>query len=96
MKIELNKPLIYKDNEINELDLDLENLTGRDLINAEEELKTKGINISAWEFSRTFLISIAAKACHINSEELKNLSASDFTKVINEVLSFLAGQGLEA
>lgn len=92
MKIELSKPLSYKDSELAELDLELDSLTGRDLIDAEESLKARGVNISAWEFSRTYLLGVAAKCLHLPADVLKDLPASDFTKVINEVLSFLAGQ----
>ena len=92
MKITLTKPLSYKDTELDTLDLDLGSLTGRDLLDTEEALKRSGVSVAAWEFSRTFLLSVAARSLHIPAEVLKGLSASDFTKLINEVLSFLAGQ----
>ena len=96
MKIDLKKPLSYKDTDIETLELDLESLTGRSLIDAENSLKAKGQNISAWEFSRGFLLEVAGKASNIPPEALMNLTAADFTNVINEVLAFLAGQGFSA
>ena len=93
MIITLSTPLKYKDSQLSQLDLDLHTLTGRDLINAEETLKRSGVQVAAWEFSRQFLLEVAAKALHMPSEVLKDLSAGDFTRVINEVLSFLAGAG---
>ena len=95
MKITLSKPLKYQDKELNDLDLVLDDLTGQDLIDVEEDLKRKGITVNAWEYSRTFLISIAARALNIPANSLKSLSAKDFTSIINETLSFLAGTASE-
>lgn len=93
MKVPLSKPLRYKDTDFDVLDLDLNSLTGRDLIDVEEGLKQRGISVNAWEYSRTYLISVASLALHIPVEVLKSLNAGDFTKIINEVLSFLANPG---
>lgn len=95
MKITLTKPITYQDTTLKELDLTLNNLTGQDLIDVEEHLKRKGITVNAWEYSRTYLISIAARALNIQAEALKTLSAKDFTAIINETLSFLAGTASE-
>lgn len=92
MKIEFTRPIKYKDEDINALDFDLESLTGRDLIDTEETLKKLGLTVAAWEYSRTFLLYVAAKSAHVPAEVLKDLAASDFTKLVNEVLAFLAGQ----
>lgn len=95
MKIELTKPLLWKENEITTLDLNLEDLTGNDLIDTEDDLKRKGVSVNAWEYSRTYLVALAARALHIPADILKTLSAKDFTTIINEVLSFLAGTASE-
>lgn len=91
MKITLTQPLKYQDKEVKVLDVDMDGLTGNDLIDTEEELKKRGIVVNAWEYSRTYLIALAARAVHIPVEALRGLSAKDFTAIINEVLSFLAG-----
>lgn len=96
MKITLSQALKYQDKEINTLDLDLDNLTGNDLIDVEEDLKKRGVNVNAWEYSRTYLIALAARAVHIPVEALRSVSAKDFTAIVNEVLSFLAGASSEA
>ena len=92
MKITLSKPISVKDETFTELNLDLSGLTGRDLLDVEEGLRAKGITVPAWEYSRSFLAAIAAKSLGIPSAALSELSISDFTAVINEVLLFLAGQ----
>lgn len=91
MKISLAKAIPYKDNKISEIDFDFDSLTGNDILNVEKELRASGENIAAWDYSRTFIIAIAAKSCHLPVEVLKNSSLSDFTKIINETLSFLNG-----
>lgn len=96
MKITLTKALQYRDEELQELDLELDTLTGNDLIDVEEELKRKGVTVNAWEYSRTYLIAVAARALHIPAEALKGLNVKDFTAVVNEVLSFLAGAGSDS
>ena len=91
MKIDLTRAIKYKDADLNTLELDLDSLTGRDLIDTEETLKKLGLTVAAWEYSRTFLLYVAAKSAHSPAEILKDLSAVDFTNVVNEVLAFLGG-----
>lgn len=93
MKIKLDNPINNNGKDILELDLNLENLTGNDLLMAEEDMKRKGLNVAAWEYSREFLCSVAARSLKLPPEPLKNLSAKTFTQIINEVLTFLAGTG---
>lgn len=95
MKITLSKPLKYQDKELKEIDLELDSLTGQDLIDVEEDLKRKGLTVNAWDYSRTYLISLAGRAMNIPANALKKLSAKDFTTIINETLSFLAGTASE-
>ena len=91
MKLALSKKFAFKDKDYTEFDLSLDTLTGQDLIDVEEDLKRKGITINAWEYSRTYLISVAARALRIPADALKALPAKDFTALINETLGFLAG-----
>ena len=92
MKITLSKPLTVRDEALCELELDLSALTGKDLLDVEAALKAKGISVAAWEYSRSFCAAVAAKALGIPSAALNELPASDFTKIVNETLIFLAGQ----
>lgn len=90
MKITLTKPLKHKDKELSEIDLSLDDLTGQDMIDVEEEMKRKGVTVNAWDYSRSYLISIAARALKLPAEALKGLSARDFTTIINETLNFFS------
>ena len=94
MIINLSKSINFNGTEYQELDLNLENLTGQDLINAEDNLRAKGImTTGAADFSRNYLLAVASQALKIAPESLKELNAKDFTHLMNEVLIFLAGSG---
>lgn len=91
MKLTLSKKIPYRDSDISEIDFEFENLTGNDILTVEREQRASGETVAAWEYSRSFLLAVAAKACHLPVDVLKNLSLPDFTKAINETLNFLAG-----
>ena len=95
MRIELTKAITYKDTELKDIELDLESITGFQLIEAEEELRKQGITINTWDMSRPYLIQIAARAAHIPVEVLKGMTASDFNRVCNVCAGFLLGTGTE-
>ncbi|MBQ7215503.1 MAG: phage tail assembly protein [Synergistaceae bacterium] len=92
MRITLAHPLNYKDSELDSLDLDLDSLTGNDLIAIEDSLRASG-NVNL--FSQAYFAAIAARSAHIPLEVLKGLPVKDFMKVTSEVVSFLGGTGSE-
>ena len=97
MIIKLSKAIEFNGKGIKELDLNLDALTGQDLINAEESLRNKGIvTTGAADFSRNYVLSVCSQALKIAPEALMQLSARDFTKMMNEALIFLAGSDSEA
>ena len=88
MKITLSHPVPYKDTQLDSLDLDLDALTGNDLIAIEDSLRATGqVNL----FSQSYFAAIAARSAHIPVEVLKALSVKDFMKVTSEVINFLGG-----
>ncbi len=89
MKIHLKKAINFKGNEINTLDIPLEDLTGNDLIDVEEQILKTGNPIQSTDFSRVYLISVAARALHMPVEILKQMGAYDFARVVSEVRNFL-------
>ena len=97
MKISLSKTFTHNGVNYNELDLNLENLTGQDLIDAEENLRRSGIAVNgAADFSRNYLLAVASRVLKFPREALMSLPAKDFTRIINETLIFLAGAALES
>ncbi len=95
MKIQLKKAITHKGNEISTLDINLENLTGNDLIEVEEQILQSGKLLQSTEFSRVYLIAVAARALHMPVEILKQMSARDFARVTTEVRNFLMGSDSE-
>ncbi len=86
MQITLSHPLSYKDKTLDSLDLDLDALTGNDIIAIEDTLRSSG-NTSL--FSQAYFAAIAARSAHIPVEVLKGLPVKDFMKVTSEVINFL-------
>ena len=87
MRINLSKPLKYRESELESLDLDLEVLTGQDLIDIEDDLRSAGQTVNM--LSQGYYSAIAAKALHIPAETLRGLPLRDFMKLTNAVIFFL-------
>ena len=84
--IKLSRPVNYRDSQIDSIDMDMDSLTGNDLILAEENLKRSHPDAPLWGTYHTAYI--AAKASHIPAEVILSLSAKDFMNVITNVLTF--------
>ena len=93
MRIKLTKTFTHNNKEYSELNFDFDKLTGQDLIDAEEITRRAGANIAigAADFSRNYLVSVAAKAAGLPREALLNLCAQDFINILNQTLIFLSG-----
>lgn len=95
MKINLTKAIKHKGEELHTLDIPLEDLTGNDLIEVEEQITQSGKAVIVMDFSRSYLIAVAAKAAKIPVEALRMMNAHDFTRVTTEVRTFLLASGSE-
>lgn len=95
MKIKLKRAILYKGEELRELDIPLENLTGNDLIEAEEQIMKTGLAGQVMDISRVYMITVAARAARIPVEALRQTSANDFNKIVNAVRDFLASSDSE-
>jgi len=95
MKVQLTKALKYKDKELIELDLLLDELTGMDLIDVEKQVNDPDDSklMILPEYSKRYLIAVAARAAHLPKEVLYSLGARDFTAVSIAVRNFLTGAG---
>ena len=89
MKIQLKKAIKHKGQDIYSLDIPLEDLTGNDLIEVEEDIARSGTPFSVTDLSRVYCIAVAAKAAHMAPEALRMMSARDFSRVVGEVRVFL-------
>ncbi|WMI72130.1 phage tail assembly protein [Aminobacterium sp. MB27-C1] len=92
--IKLTKPVSYAGKEYKELELDLEGLSGADMIAAEQEcLVLQQVVSPVAEFSKTYLSSLAARAAKVDYEMIKQLPVRDFTYVTLVVQNFLLDTG---
>ena len=90
MKFELSAPILHKDLELKNLELNLESLTGQHLIEVEQEFGITRPNFAGiMETNKEYLILVAAKAAKIPSATLMALPAKDFTKLAMAVMGFL-------
>ena len=87
--IKLSRPFSHKGVDVKELDLHLDALTGRDLVEIESQLSAAGKVITLADFSKLYQSRVAAKAAGIPVEVLENLPARDFNKIVSSVQAFL-------
>ena len=90
MKIKLTKAINFHGEELKELDLNLDELTGNDLIEAEKQVMTNDNIYLITDLNKSYLIAIAGRLLKIPAETLRTLSAKDFSKITLEVQRFLS------
>lgn len=88
--IKLSKPVEWEGERVEELNLNLDDLTGIDLEAAEREWVMSG-GVGMAETSKIYLLAVAARATGKRVEVLRRLSAKDYTKVSVMVQNFLLG-----
>ncbi|BCS94505.1 hypothetical protein DSLASN_01370 [Desulfoluna limicola] len=91
MKITLTKPVTFDGNEIKEIDLDLEGLTGEDLAQAEREYLAMGGQMTSLTLSISYCQGLAARAANLPIEVTRSMSARDSNAIAMEVQLFLHG-----
>ena len=91
MKIKLQKPVQLNGSEISELDLNLETLKGKDLLELETGFRrmNRGEYIPVINIDSRYQAWVAGRACGINPEDLGELYAPDFAMICQEVQNFL-------
>jgi hypothetical protein len=89
-KIKLSKPVLYAGKEYTTLDLDLDGLSGEDMIAAEQECLALQQAVSpVAEFSKSYLSNLAARAAKVDSDMIRKLPVKDFAYVTLVVQDFL-------
>lgn len=89
--IKLSKAVVFEGETYEHVSLNLEEMTGDDIIKAERECLTSGIPMGVAETSKGFLMSVAARACKKPVEFIHALPIKDATRITMEVQSFLLG-----
>lgn len=95
MKHILTKTVTWEDAEYNELNIDLDGLTGDELLDAEREFILEGGKARVPEFSKGYLACVAAKAAKVPIEVIRKLPGKDFTAITLSVQDFLLSYSLE-
>ena len=89
--IQLKKPFMLDGKVTKELKLDLDKLTGKDMIAAEKEVRAKGDTTPSVSLSMLYHAALAARLLGCPVDELEALQGQDFARVTMEVAGFLLG-----
>lgn len=73
------------------LEQGLENLTGHDFANAEQQTRMLGDGTPDIIYSKTFHAVVAAKVLGVVVDDIKALSIKDYVAVTSKVSNFLLG-----
>lgn len=91
-KIVLSKPIFVAGAEVKEVRMDLESLTGKDILKMERiHVQENGTYLFDSFWNQSLLLMLASKASGILEDDLKQLNAKDFTAVTFEVRAFFLG-----
>lgn len=91
MEIKLQKPIEKDGHKIDKITLELDNLTGDDIIEAEKEARMRGDQNPNPLFSSQGLAVIAARASGMIADDIAKLAAPDFLMLTQVVSNFLYG-----
>lgn len=92
--IKLSKPQKINGSEISEINLDLESLKGRDLIELENGFRqTHREFVPVLNINLAFQAWVAGRVSGINYDDLQELYAPDFNAMCSEVQNFLLSGG---
>jgi tail assembly chaperone E/41/14-like protein len=93
--IKLSKPTKLNGSELTEINLDLESLKGKDLIELETAFRNlyRGVYVPVLSIDLRFQALVAGRVSGINPEDLGELRAPDFNAMCSEVQNFLLSAG---
>lgn len=92
--IKLRREYKFGAKNVKEIVLDLEELSGQDLVFAEKEYKARNKGATVKELEDGWTLTVASKASGIKYGDLLGLKGTDYIKVLNKTKGFLnAGLG---
>lgn len=86
---EFAKPFVFEGTEYPSIDLNLDGLTGQDLLDAERDFTQSGGSAMVLATNQTYLAYVAAKAISKPIDFILALPAKEFSKVVIQVQGFL-------
>ena len=95
MRIKLRKLVTWEEKTYQELDLNLDALTGKDLLAVTRELQAAKEPVLSPNTDARYHAAVAARAARVPVELIHALPARDFTRVTVEVQGFLLGADSE-
>lgn len=87
-KLKLKKPLEYCGVKYEEIEYDLDSLTGDDLLIAEAEMNATGVLVNEPYLAKSYQATVFARAAKIDSAMMRKLGVKDFTEATSLVLRF--------
>lgn len=91
MIVKLKTSLKIKDQTVNEVSLNFDNITGNDLVAAESEVRAIGDQTPSVFLSMRFQAAVAAKLIGVPVDDVLALPVPDFRKLVLPVANFLLG-----
>jgi len=88
IKLKLKKPLEYNGKKYEEIEYDLDGLTGDDMLVAEAEMLAGGTISPVPDLSKVYQANVFARAAKIDSAMMRKLSAKDFSNATTAVMAF--------
>lgn len=88
---EFAKPIIFDGQEYTGLDLDLDRLTGKDLVNIEAEMTARGVQAVMPEISKSYQMLVAARSAKVPVELIEELPIKEASAITMKVVNFLFG-----
>jgi hypothetical protein len=90
MKIIEIKPSNFDGKEIKEIELDLDSITGKVLLDSEREFTMgQNINLGVLQNNMAFATIVASKVANVDIDFIKALPAPEFNEVIMTIQGFL-------
>lgn len=89
MQHDFAKPFAFEGQEYTGLDLNFDNLTGKDLLNVEAEMTAKGITAIMPEISKVYQMHVAARAAKVPVELIEALPIKEASGITMKVVNFL-------
>ena len=87
--IKLRREYKFGAKNVKEIILDLEELSGQDLVFAEKEYKARNKGATVKELEDGWALTVASKASGIKYGDLLRLKGTDYIKVLNKTKGFL-------
>ena len=91
MIVKLKTSLKIKDQTMNVISLNFDNITGNDLVAAESEVRAMGDQTPSVFLSMRFQAAVAAKLIGVPVDDVLALPVPDFRKLVFPVANFLLG-----